>query len=133
MVFVGEQNAMIAAYMHPFNDPDDGAIRFCALLLEDDELVIYYTNRPPFPLDLDDPSLQRSVLSNDVTDLSFSYADMDEERIEFVDSWDDRDYMPLAINVRVTWNGDEHEDWLRRTGGSSYYERWGNWEQKFLE
>ena len=103
------------------------------LKIEDGEFVVYYCDRPPFPNDLGDERLTRSILTTDVDEIKFKYVDLDDEDIEFIDNWEDRDYMPLGIWVRVVWNDGTHEDWLRRTAGSGYYERWGVWEQKFRQ
>lgn len=130
-IFVGAPETMTAAYIHPFNRLQDGAIRFCSFSVESSSLVVYYCERPPFPEDPRSPRLHRSVLATNVDRILFSYADLDSDgKIEFVDSWDDRLYLPLAIWIRVVWNDGTHEDWLRRTAGSSWYERRGKWIQK---
>lgn len=131
--FYGERDAMVGAYIHPFNRLEDGAIRFCGLFLEDDELVAYYCEHPPYPEDNGDDRLRRSVLSREVAEITFRYADLEEGEIVFVEAWEDRDYLPLAVWIRVTWRNDIHADWLRRTAASSYYERWGKWEQKRIQ
>jgi hypothetical protein len=129
-VFVGRPAAMTAAYMHAFNRLEDGAIRFCTFLLEEDEFVVYYCDRPPFPEDLMAEGLGRSVLATGVESVSFSYADLEDEALVFVDDWQDRTYHPLAVWLHIVWQNGTYEDWLRRTAGSSYHERWGIWTQK---
>ncbi len=131
--FRGDSERVDFTYIHAFNRLEDGAIRTCAMLLEDDEFVAYYCERPPFPESLSAEKLRRSVLSHDVDSVSFFYLDQEDEDVEFIDDWGDRDYLPLAILVHVEWNDGTEKNWLRRTGGSSYYERWGRWQQRDKE
>ena len=128
--FVGESERVIFSYLHSFNQLEDGAIRFCSLLVEDNELRAYYCERPPFPEDLGSDRLRRSVLAHNIESVSFLYADLDEDRIDIVDEWEDQDYMPLGIQLTVTWTDGARHTWFRRTAGTSYFERWGKWEQK---
>ena len=130
IAFFGENDTVIFTYMHTFNKLEDGAIRSCQLLQEDDEFVAYYCERPPFPEDLSSEKLRRSVLARNVESVSFSYVDLDERDIEFVEEWDDRDYLPLATQIEIIWLDGTERRWFRRSAGSSYFERWGKWEQK---
>jgi hypothetical protein len=125
LAFVGEPEALTVATLHEAYTVEDGALRFCRFEHEDDRLVVYYTNRPPFPEDLDDRRVSRSVLAHGVTRLGFLYASWEDGRIVFIDDWEDRDYMPLAILIQLEWEDGGSENWLRRTAGSSYFESWG--------
>ena len=131
--FVGGRDKLIFNYIHSFNQLEDGAIRSCCLLQEENQLVAYYCERPPFPEDLNSEGVRRSVLAHNVDSISFSYVDLDETDIEFIDDWEDRDYLPLGIQLQVNWLDGRLNKWLKRTAGSSYYERWGKWEQKDRE
>ncbi len=133
MMFRGESGQTTFAYIHSFNRLEDGAIRSCRLMQEKNELVAYYCERPPFPEDLGSDKLRRSVLARNIHSVSFSYMDVEDDRITFIDDWEDRDYMPLAILIRVDWIDGASQNWLRRTAGTSYFERWGKWEQKNKE
>jgi hypothetical protein len=63
--------------------------------------------------------------------VSCQYADFDEDALEFLDEWDEeKTYVPLAVLMQVKWLDGRHENWLRRTAGSSLYERHGTWEQE---
>ena len=130
LVFQGERDKLVFAYIHSFNQLEDGAIRSCCLVKEDNDLIAYYCERPPFPESLNSEKLRRSVLARNVGSIEFSFIDLNEVDIEFVDDWEDRDYLPLGILVHIEWLDGTYNSWFRRTAGSSYYERWGYWEQK---
>ena len=74
--------------------------------------------------------LRRSVLAYNVASVRFTYYDLDESDIDTTDDWKKQDYLPLAIAIAVQWKDGTRHTWLRRTAGTSYYERWGKWEQK---
>ena len=127
-VFEGGSDYMVAAYVHSFNRLEDGAIRFCGFFVEEGELVVYYASRPPFPQDLGSEKLRRSVIASDVQSISFEYVDQEDELPVLVQDWEDRDYLPLGIWMRIQFADDTYEDWFRRTAGSGYNERWGEWD-----
>ncbi len=129
-VFLGRPDEMTVAYMHQVNRLKDGAIRFCRFRIEDGSLVVYYCERPPFPEDTGSERLRRSILARDVVDLAFSYADLEDEEVVFVEDWGDRLHSPLAIRMDVEWSDGTRRTWLRRAAGVSYYERWGTWTQR---
>jgi hypothetical protein len=129
-VFVGTEEAVTLAYLHQVNRLDDGAIRFCRLGLEDGMLIAWYTERPPFPTDPDVPGVRRTVLARGVEEVHFSYADYQNGDVIFVEDWGDRLHAPMAVQLRIDWQDETSTTWLRRTAGTSYYERWGAWEQK---
>jgi len=129
-IFQGTGSSVTLAYMHRVNRLEDGAIRFAQLQLERGDLVCYYVERPPFPTNLSLPRVRRSILATGVADIALTYADLDGDQIVFVDDWGDRDQMPLAIQLRVTWDDGESTTWLYRTAGSSFHERYGDWKQK---
>ncbi len=130
LVFQGENDKLIFTYIHSFNQLEDGAIRSCCLVKEENNLVAYYCERPPFPESLKSDRLNRSVLAHNVDSVEFSFIDLDEVDIEFIDDWEDRDYLPLGVLMHVEWIDGTYNNWFRRTAGSSYFERWGNWEQR---
>ncbi len=129
-LFFGESNKVVFSYIHSFNQLEDGAIRTCSMFVEDDELVVYYCERPPFPDNLNSDILKRSVLAYGIESIGFAYADMEEGDLEFKDTWEEEDYLPLGIRINVRFLNGAKQSWLRRTAGSSFYERWGKWEQK---
>ena len=96
--------------------------------VEEEELVVYYASRPPFPQDLGSEKLRRSVIARDVRAISFEYVDQEDELPVLVQDWEDRDYLPLGIWMRIQFTDDTYEDWFRQTAGSGYNERWGEWD-----
>lgn len=131
-IFVGAPDHVIVSYVHNFNQLDDGAIRYCGFFIDrNSDLYAYYCDRPPFPEDLNDPKLRKSYLAAGIESVSCQYADFDEDALEFLDEWDEeKTYVPLAVLMQVKWLDGRHENWLRRTAGSSRYERHGTWEQE---
>ncbi len=128
--FQGTADHLITPYLHRFNRLEDGAIRFCGFFLEGESFVVYYCDRPPFPEDLGADGVRRVVLANNVKEVSFFYADLQDDVLEFEESWDEEnEYLPLAVMVQIEWNDGMHENWLRRTAGSDFYGRWGKWQQ----
>ena len=136
--FAGKEDLVSFCYLHALNDTDEGAIRFMHLLVEDDDLVAYYKNRPWVDIeDLNEPSLSRVVISEEVKSIAFKYADYDasDEEIIWEEVWeneidtsDERYYIPLAIQTTIEWLDGRAETFLYRTAGNSKYQRWGDWK-----
>ena len=145
--FTGEQDAISFTCLHKPNNLSDGAIRFMAIILEEDELVAYYKNRPYIDLEelaseYDAGKVERTVLAVNVEEIRFSYAnaeeDADEEEIVWEDIWDNDDEerfdVPLAVRIDITWEPESGEDtgftetFLYRTAGNSQFQRWGDWK-----
>ncbi len=134
--FDGQPTNTVFAYLHKVNrigpvgqehrwEKSEGGIRFCHVTVEEDELVAYYCNRPPFPEDLRSERLSRSVLSQNVASVAFTYLDLDQDALDWVDDWEDRDYLPLAVRLSVKWADGRADSWLRRTAGSGFFEHYG--------
>ncbi len=130
------------AYFHKLNDADEGAIRFVQLELRDGDLLATYTDRPFITWETaPQDRLQTSILASGVSELHFRYADHINDpaedwntRLFWREDWDDpdddtddREDIPLAIQMTVTWEDGRVETWLRRTMGVSYRERYGTW------
>jgi hypothetical protein len=136
--FAGSPQHLTFCYLHPLNNIEEGAIRFMHILVEDNELVAYYKNRPWVDIeDLNDPTLSRVVISSEVKEISIKYAqyDADDEEIIWEDHWEneldssDEHYdIPLAIQITIDWEDDRSETFLYRTAGNSKYQRWGDWQ-----
>ena len=45
--------------------------------------------------------------------------------LDWVDDWEDRDYLPLAVRLSVKWADGRADSWLRRTAGSGFFEHYG--------
>lgn len=131
-VFVGTADAVTLAYRHELNRLDDGALRFCRLVQEEDTLVAYYCERPPFPADRSDPRVRRAVLITGVSAVEFAYYDLDQTGLHANSSWDEEQRLPLGVRLTLVWTDGQRETWLRRSAGMGYAERWGTWQTKEL-
>lgn len=138
---VAGENYLRIACLHRLNDSQEGALRFVEFALVDNELQAVYTDRPF--IDWSEIAEDRrtvSILTTDVASLEFEYADWSSDvsdewayRLFWRTYWEtesgeDRNDIPLAVKMTVTWNDGRQECWLRRTMGNSYRERYGTYE-----
>lgn len=136
---VAERDYLRCAYMHRLNDEIEGALRFGEFIIENNNLLLAYSDRPY--LDWNDTGDRRKVstLAKEIESIDFLYADWSaddsydwQDRILWLDHWEtensERKDVPLAIKITVNWLDGRTETWLRRTMGSSYRERFGKWE-----
>ncbi|MBT3377625.1 MAG: prepilin-type N-terminal cleavage/methylation domain-containing protein [Lentisphaerae bacterium] len=142
--FQGSPDRLRMAYQHRLNSVQDGAIRFVALEVVDGDLLAHYQQRPFLTWeDLGDGAAQTSVLSHGVESIEFLYADLaaEAEDVEWLAEWrpEDEDenekkrkvsQLPLAVMVKIHWQDGRTESWLRRTSGSGFRERFGQWKPK---
>jgi general secretion pathway protein J len=124
-LFDGQPINVTFAYVHEVNRMEDGGLRFVHMRVDNGKLIAFYCSKPPFPDDLDDESVTAAVLSHNVAGLGFLYADVEDETLVWVEDWEDRDYLPLAIQIGVAWEDGREDIWLRRTAGASFLENWG--------
>ena len=124
-LFDGFPNNVTFAYVHEVNRMEDGGLRFVHVRVDDGNLIAYYCAEPPFPENLDDERVTAAVLSRNVAGVGFLYADVEDEALVWVEDWEDRDYLPLAIQIGVAWEDGREDIWLRRTAGASFLENWG--------
>jgi len=136
---LAESNRLRCVYLHSLNDAEEGALRFVELYLEDNNLIMKYTDRPFLEWDDIQNRTHTTVLLKNVSEISFSYADWTDEtddawdeRLMWTDYWEtensERMDIPLAIMLHVLWTDGREECWLRRTMGNSFRERLGNWD-----
>ncbi len=134
-VFFGAADSLRLAYRHPVHQVWQGGIRTVQLYLQDGELRALYQARPFLDADKLDGDSMVSVLAEGLESIEFGYADWrnPEEGLEWRETWDPQEWtpvrreLPLAIRIRLVWADGREEVWLRRTPGSGYNERWGNW------
>lgn len=138
-ILIATPNYLKCAYLHRLNDAEEGAIRFCEITVDNGQLVIQYSDRPCLNWNEAGNRIWTTVLADNVASLDFFYIDWDaditndnwDERLLMVDFWDneniDRDDVPLAILVTVTWQDGYSESWFRRTMGNGFRERFGKW------
>ncbi len=139
---VATDSMLRIAYLHQFNDAEEGALRFVQIELRDGDLVATYADRPFINWDTaPQDRIQTSILASGVASVSFQYADHVNDpaeewraRLFWRTDWDDpddedddREDIPLAIQMSVQWADGRAETWLRRTMGVSYRERYGTW------
>ena len=136
---IAESNRLRCAYLHSLNDAEEGALRFVELYIDDQNLVMKYTDRPFLEWEDVENRAHATVLLQGVSEIKFSYADWTDEtdddwdqRLMWTDNWEtetsERMDIPLAIMLHVVWIDGREECWLRRTMGNSYRERLGNWD-----
>ncbi len=131
--FAGEGDRVRFATRHSLSNLNDGAIRFVALFVnEDDQLLAVYQQRPYLDWDEFREFAQVSVLADDVESVEFTYVDeIKDQGLSWESEWDpEREAMPLGIMMAVQWRDGRVESWLRRTAGSGLRESWGRWEAR---
>ena len=130
-IFSGGPDNISFAYLHRVADVSDGGIRFLVLRVENGNLVAYYKKVPILPWDQTTlMGATKEVLASKISNISFSYAGFDQQAqmINWTPAWTNQfnSYnIPLAISIRVTWQDNKSETWLRRTAGSGRYESLG--------
>jgi len=135
--FKGEGDRLTLAYRHRVTNLQDGGIRFVVLHQDGDRLLATYQQRPPLlPGEMGVDS-KESVLAKGVDEVFFSYADYEPEKgVSWENSWDPnewepvREELPLGIMVEIRWLDGREEAWLRRTPGSGWGERLGDWKPR---
>lgn len=139
-VLVAQPNSFRCAYLHRLNDLTEGAIRFCEIRLDDSRLIVQYSDRPFINWEDAQERVWTTTLAENVQSLEFQYADWEsdiasddwQQRVLWTDVWDnvdvDRNDLPLAVTMTITFEDGRTHAWLRRTMGNSFRERFGKWE-----
>lgn len=144
-ILVAMQSSLRCAYMHRLNDLEEGAIRFAEIFVDDDKLIVKYSDRPFHSWDDAGDRIWETTLAEAVDSIEFNYADWDSDitiedwysrliwRDDFEngnidDEEDIREDVPLAIRFIVHFQDGRNETWFRRTMGNGYRERFGKWE-----
>ncbi len=102
-------------------------LRFVRLYLENNQLRCDWATTPLLPWkELDSLKYETEMITDGVRSISFLYAaeSEDGDGIEWNDLWEEeeREGLPLAIQITVEWEDGTRERWLRRVaaaGGSS--------------
>ena len=132
LVFKGDSNEVILAYLHRVTNIKKGGIRFIKLVLENDNLVAYYRHTPVlYWLKEDSASTcQKEVIAHDVENLSFLYAERDENGITWSTDWNEaiEKNIPLGIQMTIKFKDGRKVSWLRRTAGNSFETEYGKRE-----
>ncbi len=125
MLFVGGENALYLTYLHRIGERDTGGIRFLRLYVAEGKLIAEY--RPTPILSVADVG-EIEVLAENVKRMTFQYADLRDDRLEWYSSWDPEEMknLPVAILLTVDFADGASEVWLRRTAGNSRAAQLGN-------
>ena len=127
-IFLGNPEKVIFATTHPVNIARAGAIRFVAIYVENNCLVVSYSNTPLLNWDENVTPQSREIISEGVSKVEFLYADFDnEKKLIWENDWDEekRRNIPLAIQMTVNWEDGARISWLKRTAGAGKREYFG--------
>lgn len=136
-VFMGQEDAVYMATRHRITGTDFSAIRFIKLYQEDDKLIAEYRKSPILYWDENALGLKKEVLASKIEKITFLYGDMSEnDVVSWNGSWQEekpRNFMPLAVQLKVEWKNGVTEQWLRRTSGSGQFETLGKRKKTIIE
>ena len=130
LVFDGLEDELYFTAMRLPDSAGKGAFIFVRLYLNDDNaLVCDYKDTPLLPwLEIEEQSnIKTLVLAENVTSLTFTYADYDDDdEIEWLEVWDqeDSDYedrLPAAVGFTIEFESGERVSYLRRTAALSAF------------
>lgn len=124
LIFRGDPERILFAYLHRTTGKNSSAIRFLELTVSDQKLVARYRKTPLlyWKGEPQDSSCRREVIAKGVERMELEYADRIENEIVWTTDWDEdrAEQLPLAILLKVTFTDGREEQWLRRTAGSAY-------------
>ena len=133
LVFKGDANEVVLAYLHRVTNAKKGGIRFIKLVLEDENLIAYYRHTPIlYWLNEDlESTCTKEVIARDVESISFLYADKDENGTNWNEDWNEEleKNIPLGIQLTIKFKGGRKVSWLRRTAGNSFETEYGKREK----
>jgi general secretion pathway protein J len=127
-IFVGNSDGITLAYQHRIGNVSQGGIRFIRLKLDSNQnLIAEYRQSPIIVWKENDSFIKREVLSANVEEISFLYADYDGDELVWKNDWEENDNpnIPLAIQITIRWDDGRVESWLRRTAGNGLKETLG--------
>jgi type II secretion system protein J len=132
LVFKGDSNEVVLAYLHRVTNIKKGGIRFIKLSLEENELIAHYRHTPILYWLSEDleSTCQKEVIARDVESVSFLYADKDKNGISWSEDWNEEieKNIPLGIQMTIKFKSGRQISWLRRTAGSSFESEYGKRE-----
>jgi type II secretion system protein J len=132
LVFKGDPDELVLAYLHRVTNVKKGGIRFIKFHLEDSDLVVYYRHTPILYWNNDDleSDCSKEIVARDVERVSFLYADLLESGINWSEDWNEEveKNIPMAIQMTIEFKGGKKVSWLRRTAGNSYETTYGKRE-----
>ena len=132
-VFEGLNDELYFVTKRRVHGANNSALLFARIKLENEEVILEYSTSPILPWEKDGEeqvNLKREVILTNVREISFRYAESSEEEdesVEWLDDWIEEDHaaIPLAIQLKVIFNDNSSEIWMRRTSGVSAYSTLG--------
>ena len=121
-VFQGEVDELyLTALSRSYGGAD--ALRFARLYRDGDRLLCDWSTTPLLPWrDLIEQKYDTEEIASGVSKIHFRYAYEDDNGdIAWDEVWDEdeREGIPLAIQLTIDWTDGSSERWLRRTAGTS--------------
>jgi len=139
IVFEGKNDTLFFTTLRRAYKGDKSPFLFIRLKLEEEKLIAEYHQYPRLPwMEEGKYEVVREVIAEQVQSVSFLYASVTDDEIEWTDEWEDYDsnnlaedasdilLVPLAIQMTVEWKDGRKEVWLRRTAGASKHTRFGS-------
>jgi len=115
--------------LHRIDPTKRTAIRFLKLFVENNRLIAEYSSTPLLPWQGNPEQVKREIIADGVADIAFTYADINPQtkQVNLSDSWDNNAtrYIPLGIQLAVTWQNGRQTLWFRRTAGAGYQQQLG--------
>ena len=135
-IFLGDPNKVTFATTHRLNIVREGSIRFVSIYMENNNLIVSYSNTPILYWDDQITPQTTEVIAEGVSNVSFQYADLNPKKVLiWENNWDEkqRKNIPLAIQMTITWEDQTQTSWLKRTAGAGKYENFGRRYKDRLE
>ena len=127
-VFLGEPAWMIFAFRCRIEEGGAG-LRFAALGLAGDRVKIQYREAPIlcFRKETMPETLNEETLLEEVKSLEILYADNRNGELTWLEDWpeNEKNEIPQAVGLIVTFTDDTQAKFLRRTAGNSFYTSYG--------
>lgn len=127
LLFVGEADRVYFTYRHPAAGLPPASLRYIQIYREGSQLMAAYRNTPILPADIrsERENMTYEVLANNVNSVDFLYAfrDYASGAVSWLNNWDTEELsIPIAIQMKVTWEDNISEVWLRRTASNGFAE-----------
>ncbi len=122
ILFRGDGVELYASCQQRVYGKTDYPFLFFRLYCEEEKLKCDYSSTPLLP---DTPLINGQILHTEtlaanLRSLKFMFADYDGEQLTWQESWpEDREAVPLAIQLILEFTDGSREAWLRRTAGSA--------------
>ena len=115
-VFEGKNDELLLTTLRRVYGNDPSALLFIRFKVEDEKLIVIYSDYPLLPWEDEEPSAvtRTEVIAENVSHISFQYAEQTEENeIEWFEEWEEEEHnnLPLAIRMTVEWKNGTKEYW----------------------